>query len=109
VHDVLAITRGQRVRHRREIWFASLAQAASTLNERRLHLLSLVSRDKPRSVADLARLARRPIKGVETDVRLLADLGLLQLAPEGTRQRPVATFERIHLSGDIPLLASAAA
>ena len=106
--DLAAITRGERVRRRREIWFASLAELAAILTERRLALLRLMYQKQPRSMAQLARLADRGVKGVEADVRALAQTGLVKLVATRTGQRPVAGFDRIHLAGDIALARAAA-
>jgi predicted transcriptional regulator len=106
--DLAALVRGARVRHRREIWFASLAQAARTLTERRLELLQLICRRRPRSTADLARAVGRPVKSVEADIRVLVQLGLVKLVGTRIGERPVAQYDRIHLAGDIAVARAAA-
>lgn len=106
--DLETIVSGERVRHRREIWFTSLAQLASVLTERRLELLRLIHRKHPRSVAHLARFARRGARSTEADLRALAQLGLVQLVSAGAVQRPVAGYDRIHLAADIAIARAAA-
>lgn len=106
--DLAGIVRGARVRHRREIWFPSLAQLASVLTERRLELVRLIHRARPRSVAHLARLAGRSTKPVEADLRALEKVGLVKLVPAGTVRRPVAEYDRIQLWGDIAIARAAA-
>ncbi len=106
--DVATLARAGRVRHRREIWFANLTAAAKILTEQRLALLRLICQQPPRSTADLARVARRSLKAVATDVRVLERVGLIELVGAGLNQRPVAAYDRIHLAGDIALARAAA-
>jgi predicted transcriptional regulator len=103
-----AIVEGERVHQRREIWFATLGQLASVLSERRLEVLRLVHRKRPRSLGQLARLAGRRAEPVRADVRALAEAGLVKLVGVGAAQRPVAAYDRIHLAGDIALARDAA-
>ena len=106
--DVATLERGGRVRRQREIWFANLNDAAKALSERRLALLRLLCQKRPRSEADLARLAGRSLRSVVTDLRALARVGLVEIVANGRHQRPVAAYDRIHLAGDIPLVRVAA-
>jgi predicted transcriptional regulator len=101
--DLAAITAGDRLKERREIWFPSLAQLASVLTEGRLALLQLIHEKHPASVARLARLAGRSEKSTAADLQTLADVGLLKLVSARGGQRPVARYDRIHLAGDITL------
>ncbi len=106
--DIEVIVRGERVSHSREIWFSSLRHVASVLTERRLELLRLVHRKRPRSVTHLAHLSGRSVKAVGADVRALAEIGLVKLVATRTAQRPVASYDRIHLAGDIAIARAAA-
>jgi predicted transcriptional regulator len=106
--DLAVVTKGSRLRHRREIWFASLGDAAKTLTEQRLALLRLLSEEQPRSITDLARMAHRGSKRVAADLHVLARVGLVQLVGAGDAQRPVAACDRIQLAGDLALPRAAA-
>jgi predicted transcriptional regulator len=108
VEDLDAVTQRSRVRWRREIWFASLAAAAATLTDRRLALLQVICEKRPRSTAQLAQLIRRGQSAVNADVRVLVRLGLVEVVREGSRQRPVARFDRIQLAGDLTIARAAA-
>ena len=68
------------------------------LTPSRLTLLHLIRTRHPRSITALAKLIRRDFKNVHTDLKLLADLGLVHLEP-GAHMRdsvtPTVPYERI--------------
>lgn len=106
--DLATLQGGGRVQRRREIWFANLNDAVRTFSERRLTLLRLLCQKRPRSEGSLARLARRSVRSVATDLRALARVGLVEMVPAGKNLRPVAIYDRIHLAADIALARDAA-
>ncbi len=72
---------------------------AKVLSPPRLQILTAIPQIKPRSIAHLAREMKKDFKNVYSDVRFLADLGLIELREEGTRKTlvPVARFSGIEL------------
>ena len=85
-----------------EIVFTSLAAMAKMLSPARLELLGVIVREKPASIAALAKRVKRDFKNVHTDTQMLASVGLIDLVPEGPRSavRPVARYRRIELDLD---------
>lgn len=69
----------------------------------RLQILSYIPRFKPHSIAQLARGLGKNFKNVYSDVKFLAELGLIELKEEGPRRTliPLAKFREI----DLPLAA----
>lgn len=65
----------------------------------RLEILARIAILKPKSIAELARKLGRDFKNVHTDVKFLADIGLIELREEGARKTmvPVAKFSGIEL------------
>jgi predicted transcriptional regulator len=61
------------------------------LSPPRLQLLAAVSTKKPTSIAHLARLLKRDFKNTHSDVKFLAELGMLELREEGPRKTMVPT------------------
>ena len=63
----------------------------------RLEILALIPVLKPRSIAGLARAIKRDFKNVYSDVKFLADVGLIELREEGARKTlvPVPRFAGI--------------
>lgn len=82
---------GQKVPKRTGIYFVSVEAMRQVLTEPRLILLHTIRTRRPRSIAALAKLARRDFKNVRTDVKILSDLGLVELKT-GPRIRDAVTL-----------------
>ena len=70
------------------------------LSPPRLQILSVIPNLKPKSISALAKAMKKDFKNVYTDVKFLADLGLLDLREEGTRKTlvPIAKFAGIEFA-----------
>ena len=94
-------TAGKRARvEGTELVFTSLTDMAQALTPKRLDLLRLIRHYQPSSVRELAQLARRDPKNVQTDIKALETLGLV--ASEGEqkerhRKAPRTDFGRIEV------------
>jgi predicted transcriptional regulator len=75
-----AIQARKKVRPQHGEYFESIKAVRAALTETRLTLLRLIRERKPRSAAELARIAKRDFKAVYRDVEALRDLGLIQVA-----------------------------
>ena len=75
-----AIHAKKKVRKQQGEYFESLEAVRAALTETRLALLRVIRKQKPKSVAELARIAKRDFKAVYRDVEALRDLGLIQVA-----------------------------
>jgi predicted transcriptional regulator len=82
------------VQPRGTIVFTSLAAVAKALSPVRLELLGTILKHKPESIYALAKLIERDFKNVYADVKLLSEIGLVELKPTGKRDsvRPVAKY-----------------
>ena len=78
-----AILAKKKVQKRYGQYFESLEAVRAALTETRLALLRLIRERKPKSVAELARMAKRDFKAVYRDVEALRDLGLIEVAERG--------------------------
>ena len=77
------------------IVFTSLSAIAKALSPARLELLGVILKQKPASIYALAKLVERDFKNVYSDIRLLVEIGLIDLKlHEGKRDaaRPVAKY-----------------
>ena len=77
------------------IVFTSLSAIAKALSPARLELLGVILKQKPSSIYALAKLVERDFKNVYSDIRLLVEIGLVDLKlHEGKRDaaRPVAKY-----------------
>lgn len=66
----------------------------------RLELLSMIREHQPKSIQELYRIVKRDFKNVYTDVKLLAQFGLIDLKEAGARKSasPIAKFSEIVLA-----------
>jgi len=71
--------------HERHLAFESWDALARVLTARRMELLRYVRRHKVKSVRALAKALGRDYSNVHTDVRALADAGLLDATDGGVR------------------------
>ena len=79
----------KRVSNKPEIFFTSLEAVRTLLTDKRLELLHLIRQHSPKSISQLATIARRDFKNVHTDVMLLKEYGLIQLNKRGKESRTV--------------------
>jgi predicted transcriptional regulator len=75
-----AIQAKKKVRKQQGEYFENLEAVRAALTETRLALLRVIRTRKPKSMAELARIAKRDFKAVYRDVEALRDLGLIQVA-----------------------------
>ena len=83
-----------------EIIFTSLEAVARVFSKSRMEILRAVIQESPKSIYELAKLLGRDFKNVHTDVKLLADIGLLDLKEAGDSRKgliPLAKFSGIDL------------
>ena len=82
----------------------SVEQARGVLTWPRLSLLRAIRKERPRSVAALARALNRGPAGVQEDLRFLEGIGLVRLASPGGRSRvrvPEVAYREIQLSIEV--------
>ncbi len=91
---------GKSVSKRAVITVASWEVLGRILSPPRLQLLTAIPALKPKSISALARATNRDFKNVYSDVRFLADIGLVDLRAEGPKKIlvPVAKFGGIELT-----------
>jgi predicted transcriptional regulator len=85
-----------------EVFFTSLDAVRALLTDKRMELLHLIKLHSPRSINQLAAIAKRDFKNVHTDVMLLKEYGLIQLGKRGkTRktsgQAPSVPYQAINI------------
>jgi predicted transcriptional regulator len=70
------------------------------LSPPRLQILAVIPILKPKSISALAKKMGKDFKNVYSDVKFLADLGLIELREEGAKKTlvPVAKYDGIELS-----------
>ena len=70
------------------------------LSPPRLQILTIIPALKPKSVLALSKAMKKDFKNIYSDVKFLADLGLIELRQEGRRKSlvPVPKFAGIELA-----------
>jgi len=92
--------RGQTKAGEEVISVSSWEVLGRILSPPRLQILTMVPFLKPKSISALAKAMQKDFKNVYSDVKFLADLGLLELREEGRRKTlvPIAKFDGIELA-----------
>src|SRR5262249_12803617 len=83
-----------------EIVFTSLEALARIFSKNRMAILRALIREKPQSIYELAKILNMDFKNVHTDVKLLAEVGLVELKKSGTARNgliPLSKFSGFDL------------
>ncbi|MBE7444022.1 MAG: MarR family transcriptional regulator [Planctomycetia bacterium] len=94
------LERGEKVKPEKGLFFESIEGFRKALTLKRLELLRLIREKQPESMQALARLSKRDIKSVATDITILEDLGLIDMKrkKEGRREsKPTVNYNMINL------------
>src|SRR3989337_4574319 len=95
-----AIERGEKVKPEKGLYFESIEGFRKALTPKRLELLHIIKEKQPESLQDLSRLAKRDMKSIVTDIKILENLDLIDMKRkrEGRRESiPMVDYERIDL------------
>jgi len=80
--------------------FLNLDTMAKVLSKARIEILQVIINNKPKSIYEVAKMVDRDFKNVHTDVKLLSDIGLIELKELGDSRKglkPQAKFSGIEL------------
>lgn len=86
-----AIERGDKIKREVGIYFENIAAFRKALTPKRLELLHLIKTRRPKSLQEIARLARRNVKNISMDIDLLTQLGLIEKVKSGTGRKEIAS------------------
>src|SRR4030067_1983282 len=94
-----AIERGKRFKTVKEpeIYFTSFEALRKALTPKRLELLPVIKTQKPQSINELARMAKRDLKNVADDVKYLEKIGLIEKKEDRNKTTPIVKFDKINL------------
>ena len=95
-----ALKRGERVSKKEGLYFTDLRAFRRAITDQRLAILRAIKANEPESVYELAKNLKRDVKNVSVDLRILADLGLVDLrktkTPRG-KVKPTVAYDSINL------------
>ncbi len=94
-----AIEQGKRFKPVKEpeIYFTSFEALRKALTPKRLELLHVIKTQKPQSINELARMAKRDLKNVADDLKYLEKIGLIETKETKRKTTPVISYDRIAL------------
>jgi len=81
-------------------YFSSLEAARKILTKERFKLLKAIKTLKPKSIYEVAKALNRDFKNVSTDIKFLAEMGLIELkASTGNRKqrKPILLIDHVIL------------
>jgi len=95
-----AIQRGKRVSKKEGLYFTDLQAFRRAITDQRLAILRAIKANDPGSVYELAKILKRDVKNVSADLRILEELGLVDLrktrTPRG-KVKPTVAYDSINL------------
>ncbi|MBV6467739.1 MAG: hypothetical protein PGMFKBFP_03109 [Anaerolineales bacterium] len=94
------LERGEKVKPEKGLYFESIEGFRKALTPKRLELLRLIREKQPGSIQELARLAKRDIKSVATDITILEGLRLIDVKRKKKGRReftPTVNYNMINL------------
>lgn len=96
---VKKIERGEKLKPVKEpeIYFTSFEAFRKALTRKRIELLHIIKTQKPGSINELARMAKRDIKNIADDVKYLKQVGLIEMKEDQRKTAPVISYDRIDL------------
>lgn len=81
--------------------FESLSSLRRLLSNEKARLIHLIKSKKPKSIYELAKLAKRDFKSVVEDVKLFEKFGLIEMISEKTgkreRLKPTLTIDSLYI------------
>jgi len=75
--------------------FPSIDEFRRFFTNKRLELLKTINHHNPQSVYQLAKLVKRDIKSVNTDLEILKDVGLVDLKKTKKRVTPNSKYDKL--------------
>lgn len=93
---------GKKAPVQKGVYFTSLEAVRNLLTEKRLELLHLIRQHNPKSISEVAKLARRDFKNVYTDLKILQSYGLVELrktkkVKSHTVQRIIIPYQAVNI------------
>lgn len=80
---------GRKIRKNEGIYFDSIDNMRATLTNNKLLILKTIREHKPKSVYELARILERDLKNVNQDLKLLSEIGLVNLERRETGKKRI--------------------
>jgi len=95
-----AIEKGKKPKKETGVFFESIVGFSKALTPKRLELLHMIKSKKPKSLQELARFAKRDMKSIVTDIKILEELELVDMKrkEDGRKETtPTVDYDKIDL------------
>ena len=94
------IAKGAAVKKKNVLSFDSVEVMRKILTPRRLELLRMIRYSKPKSIYGISKLVQRDAKSVNTDIKVLESLGMLESEKSKSKREiitPRVNFDKIRV------------
>ncbi len=91
------IVSNKNVKQEEYIAFSSVEEISKVLTPKRLQLLRFIKDNKPYSIREIAKQLNRDYKNVYTDLKLLKELGIIELKEKNGSLVPVVLYDEIDI------------
>ncbi|MBF0383700.1 MAG: transcriptional regulator [Magnetococcales bacterium] len=78
-----------------KIWFTSREALNHVLSNKNMELIEAISKHKPASIRELAKLAHRQESNVARDIKKLEKYKIIELAKSGRTKKPMFPYSEI--------------
>ena len=93
-----AVQEGKPVKKEKGVYFTSVEAFRKAITPKRLALLKTIKTEKPSSVRQLSKIAKRDIKNVSTDIKFLEQVGLVDIKRNDETKKeitPSVSYDKI--------------
>jgi predicted transcriptional regulator len=93
-----AVEDGKAVKKDKGVYFTTVEAFRKAITPKRLALLKTIKTEKPSSVRQLSKIAKRDVKNVSTDVKFLEQVGLVDIKKNDKTKKeitPSVNYDRI--------------
>lgn len=91
------IEQGNQVKKEVGVYFTSFEAFRKALTPKRLELLHIIKARAPKSIKELAEMAKRDMKNISEDVKYLEQIGLLEKKEKEKEIKPVINYDKLAL------------
>ena len=93
-----AVEEGKPVKKEKGVYFTSVEAFRKAITPKRLALLKAIKTEKPSSVRQLSKIAKRDVKNVSTDIKFLEQVGLVDIKRNDETKKeitPSVSYDKI--------------
>jgi predicted transcriptional regulator len=94
------LERGNMVKEKKGLYFTDMKAFRRAMSDQRLAILRAIRASNPASVYELAKIVKRDVKNVSSDLAILEELGLVELKKTKTlrnKVKPTVPYDSINL------------